>query len=141
MAKKIAPVARAKQTLGPMAWLGQLLSGLAVLPLPLLLLAVGVVVVALGELASNTAVAAVFLPVAGATAVALGEPPLLLALPVALFASLGFMLPVATPPNAIVYGTGAVSARAMLRAGLLLDLLGVAVVTGVVLTLGRWVFL
>lgn len=123
------------------AWLGQLLSGLAVLPLPLLLLAVGVVVVALGELASNTAVAAVFLPVAGATAVALGEPPLLLALPVALFASLGFMLPVATPPNAIVYGTGAVSARAMLRAGLLLDLLGVAVVTGVVLTLGRWVFL
>jgi sodium-dependent dicarboxylate transporter 2/3/5 len=122
-------------------WLGQLLAGLAALPLPLLLLAVGLVVVALGELASNTAVAAVFLPVAGATAVALGEPPLLLALPVALFASLGFMLPVATPPNAIVYGAGAVPAQAMLRAGLLLDLLGVAVVTGVVLTLGRWVFL
>jgi len=122
-------------------WIGQQLAGLAVLPLPLLLLAVGVVIVALGELASNTAVAAVFLPVAGATAVALGQPPLLLALPVALFASLGFMLPVATPPNAIVYGTGAVPAQAMLRAGLLLNLLGVLAVTGVVLTMGRWVLL
>lgn len=123
------------------AWLGQGMAGLAELPLPLLLLAAGVVIVALGELASNTAVAAVLLPVAGATALALGQPPLLLALPVALFASLGFMLPVATPPNAIVFGTGAVPARAMLRAGLLLNLAGVLVVTGVVLTLGRWVFL
>ncbi len=123
------------------AWLGQGMSGLSELPLPLLLLAAGVVIVALGELASNTAVAAVLLPVAGATALALGQPPLLLALPVALFASLGFMLPVATPPNAIVFGTGAVPARAMLRAGLLLNLAGVLVVTGVVLTLGRWVFL
>ena len=69
----------------------------------------------------------------------IGALALRFALPVALFASLGFMLPVATPPNAIVYGTGAVPARAMLRAGLLLNLLGVAVVTAAVLTLGRGV--
>ena len=55
---------------------------------------------------SNTAMAAVFLPVAGATAIGMGEPAFVLTLPVALFATLGFMLPVATPPNAIIFATG-----------------------------------
>jgi sodium-dependent dicarboxylate transporter 2/3/5 len=122
------------------AWLGARLAGAGALPLVLLLLLLGLVLVFVGELASNTAMAAVFLPVAGATAVGMGEPALLLALPVALFATLGFMLPVATPPNAIVFGSGAVSARHMLRAGILLDLVGIVVVAVAVLTLGRWVF-
>jgi sodium-dependent dicarboxylate transporter 2/3/5 len=68
------------------------------------------------------------LPIAGAAAIGLGEPPAALALPVALAASLGFMLPVATPPNAIVYGSGAISTRQMLRAGAILDVVTIPVV-------------
>jgi sodium-dependent dicarboxylate transporter 2/3/5 len=120
-------------------WIGAQLVGLHALPLVLLLLAVGALMVFVGELASNTAMAAVFLPVAGATAVAMGEAPFVLTLPVALFATLGFMLPVATPPNAIVFGSGSVEMRHMLRAGVILDLLGIVVVTAAVLTLGGWI--
>ncbi len=120
-------------------WIGAGLTGLQVLPVFLLLLAVGALMVFLGELASNTAMAAVFLPVAGATALAMGEPAVVLTLPVALFATLGFMLPVATPPNAIVFGSGAVKMRHMLRAGVILDLAGILVVALAVLRLGSWV--
>jgi sodium-dependent dicarboxylate transporter 2/3/5 len=87
-----------------------------------------VIIVYLGELASNTAMAAIFLPIAAASAVALDTEPLTLLVPVALAASLGFMLPVATPPNAIVYGSGAVKSSDMLTAGAILDVLSIAVV-------------
>ncbi len=120
-------------------WIGAQLTGLQALPMVLLLLALGALMVLVGELASNTAMAAVFLPVAGATALAMGEPAFALALPVALFATLGFMLPVATPPNAIVFGSGAVEMRHMLRAGAVLDLAGIAIVTIAIVTLGQWV--
>ena len=120
-------------------WIGARLTGLRVLPVFLLLLAVGALIVFLGELASNTAMAAVFLPVAGATAIGMGEPAFLLTLPVALFATLGFMLPVATPPNAVIFGSGVVEMRHMLRAGAMLDVIGIAVVALAVATLGRWV--
>jgi sodium-dependent dicarboxylate transporter 2/3/5 len=109
------------------------------LPVFVLLLAVGVLIVLVGELASNTAMAAVFLPVAGATALGMGEPAFLLTLPVALFATLGFMLPVATPPNAVIFGSGAVEMRHMLRAGVILDFVGIVVVALAILTLGQWV--
>jgi sodium-dependent dicarboxylate transporter 2/3/5 len=120
-------------------WIGAQLVGLKALPLIALLLAVGVLIVFVGELASNTAMAAVFLPVAGATAVGMGEPAFVLTLPVALFATLGFMLPVATPPNAIIFGSGAVEMRHMLRAGVILDFIGIAIVALAIVTLGRWV--
>ncbi|WP_346913582.1 SLC13 family permease [uncultured Roseibium sp.] len=121
-------------------WIGAGMSALQTLPANVLILAVMVVIVYLGELASNTAMAAVFLPVAGAAAVGMGADPLTLALPVVLAASLGFMLPVATPPNAIVYGSGAVSSQQMLRAGALLDVISIAVVFVIAATIGRWVF-
>jgi sodium-dependent dicarboxylate transporter 2/3/5 len=137
-------------------WIGARLIGLQALPVFLLLLAVGALMVFLGELASNTAMAAalmvflgelasntamaaVFLPVAGATALAMGEPAVMLTLPVALFATLGFILPVATPPNAIIFGSGAVKMGHMLRAGPILDLVGILVVALAVLSLGRWI--
>lgn len=120
-------------------WIGTRLTGLEALPVFVLLLAVGVLIVLLGELASNTAMAAVFLPVAGATALGMGEPAFLLTLPVALFATLGFMLPVATPPNAVIFGSGAVEMRHMLRAGVILDFVGIVVVALAILTLGQWV--
>lgn len=122
------------------AWLGAQLSALKVLPVFLLLMAVGAIIVLVGELASNTAMAAVFLPVAGATAVGIGEPAVLLTLPVALFATLGFMLPVATPPNAIIFGSGAVKIGHMLRAGAILDAVGIVVVSLAIITLGTWLF-
>jgi sodium-dependent dicarboxylate transporter 2/3/5 len=120
-------------------WIGRQLSGLHALPLFLLLLAIGILMVFIGELASNTAMAAVFLPVAGATALSMGEPAFLLALPVALFATLGFMLPVATPPNAVIFGSGALKMRHMLRAGAILDVVGILLVALAVMTLGKWV--
>ena len=120
-------------------WIGVQLTGLAALPVFLLLLVVGVLIVVLGELASNTAMAAVFLPVAGATAIGMGEPAFLLTLPVALFATLGFMLPVATPPNAVIFGSGAVEIGHMLRAGAILDVVGIVVVALAIMTLGDWV--
>ena len=122
------------------SWLGGGIVVLENLPVLALLLMMGVVVVFAGELASNTAMAAVLLPVAGAAAVVMGASPQLFALSVALFATLGFMLPVATPPNAIVFSTGAVSMRHMIRAGLVLNVIGVLVVTAVILTLARFVF-
>jgi sodium-dependent dicarboxylate transporter 2/3/5 len=121
------------------AWLGTRLAGLGTLPVFLLLLVIGVLIVGVGELASNTAMAAVFLPVAGATALGMGEPAYVLALPVALFATLGFMLPAGTPPNAVIFGSGAVEMRHMLRAGIILDLAGIPIVAGIVLVLGDWV--
>ena len=121
-------------------WIGAQLIGFQALPLYLMILAVGVLVVFLGELASNTAMAAVFLPVAGATALGMGEAAVVLALPVALFATLGFMLPVATPPNAVIFGSGVVEMRHMLRAGVILDIAGIMVVTLAIVTLGSWVF-
>ncbi len=120
-------------------WIGSKLTGLEALPLFALLLVVGALIVLVGELASNTAMAAVFLPVAGAIAIGMGEPAFLLTLPVALFATLGFMLPVATPPNAVIFASGVVEMRHMLRAGVVLDLVGIVVVAIAILTLGQWV--
>ncbi len=121
-------------------WIGAQLIVLGSLPMLLLLIAIGVLIVFVGELASNTAMAAVFLPIAGATALSMGEPVIVLALPVALFATLGFMLPVATPPNAIVFGSGAVEMRHMLKAGIILDIVGIVVVSLAIMTIGQWLF-
>ncbi|WP_338025341.1 SLC13 family permease [Crenalkalicoccus roseus] len=80
------------------------------------------------ELTSNTATAAAFLPLVASAAPALGADPFLLTIPVAVGASCAFMMPVATPPNAIVYGSGHVSVPQMARAGFLLNLVSIAVV-------------
>ncbi len=133
-------LAQAIGSTGLADWVGSSVTALGDLPPYLLVLTVMVVIVYLGELASNTAMAAVFLPVAGAAAVGIGESPLALAMPVVLAASLGFMLPVATPPNAIVFGSGAVSSAQMLRAGAVLDVVAILGAFIVAMTFGRWVF-
>jgi sodium-dependent dicarboxylate transporter 2/3/5 len=88
-------------------------------------LALAVVTALFTEFASNTATAAALLPVAGGLAGALGAPPAAFGAVVALTASCAFMLPVATPPNAIVFGAGGLRVAQMIRAGVLLDLAGV----------------
>jgi sodium-dependent dicarboxylate transporter 2/3/5 len=116
-------LAAAVDATGLSAWLGSGVGGLTGWPLPILMLAIVVVVILLTELTSNTATAATFLPVLGGVALGLGRDPLLLAVPAALAASGAFMLPVATPPNAIVYGSGAVGIDDMMRAGIWLNVL------------------
>jgi len=100
---------------------------------PTLLLLLGVVtfVVFLTELVSNTATAALLVPVFLGVAVALGLPPPLLAAAIAVSASCAFMLPVATPPNAIVFATEQVPQATMMRCGLVLNLVCIVVITAV----------
>ena len=112
---------------GLAGWIGVNVVLAAALPVWLLILALAAAIVYVGELASNTAMAAVFLPVAGAAAASVGVEPIGFLWPIALAASVGFMLPVATPPNAIVMDNPAVTRIAMLRAGALLDVVGIAV--------------
>jgi sodium-dependent dicarboxylate transporter 2/3/5 len=102
---------------------------LAGVPLPLLVLAIVTLTTLLSEVASNTATATLLMPLLSATANALGLSPLVLMVPATLAASCGFMLPVATPPNAIAFATGWVSVGAMARTGLFLDVAGIALIT------------
>lgn len=104
-------------------------------PLWTLVLLVALVAMLLSHVTSNTATAATLLPLAAALALTLGHSPLLLAVPVALAASCAFMLPVATPPNAIVFGSGRLEVPDMVRAGWQLSLLALAVVVLVALGL------
>lgn len=117
---------------GLSAWLGDHLRGLSGLPPLLIVVSICVLITFLSELTSNTATAQMALPVVAALAVAIEVHPLLLMVPATLAASCGFMLPVATPPNAIVFSTEQVRAGQMARAGLALDLIGVVLVTAVV---------
>jgi len=98
------------------------------------------VIIFLTEVTSNTATAAAFLPILASVAVAMGQDPLLLVIPAAIGASCAFMLPVATPPNAIVYGSGLVSIPKMARAGLVFNILMVFIITGVIYLLIGYVF-
>jgi solute carrier family 13 (sodium-dependent dicarboxylate transporter), member 2/3/5 len=110
-------------------WIGGVLEMAAAWPALLLVALVAAVVVFLTELTSNTATTAAFLPIMGVVAVQAGLDPLQLMAPAALAASAAFMLPVATPPNAIVHGSGRVSIPEMARAGFLLNLATIASVT------------
>jgi len=99
---------------------------------PSLLIVAAVVtgIVFLTELTSNTATTATLIPVLAALAPGLAVDPLLLVVPAALGASCAFMLPVATPPNAIVFGSGLVGVPDMSRAGFWLNWLGIILITG-----------
>ncbi len=128
-------LAAAMDESGLARWLAERLAGLGHLPALAALALVTLFFTLLTELASNTATAAMGMPLVAALAPALGVAPVPLMAAAALGASLAFMLPVGTPPNALAFGTGAVSAADMRRAGMWLDLIGVAVITAVV---GWW---
>jgi sodium-dependent dicarboxylate transporter 2/3/5 len=108
---------------GLAAWMAGAFGGLVAWGMVEIIALVAFVVILFSELASNTATAAAFLPVVGALALATGLDPLPLVIGAGLAASGGYMLPVATPPNAIVYGTGRITVPQLVRAGALLDLL------------------
>lgn len=104
----------------------QLLDGV---PPILLLVAVTSLIIFLTEVTSNTATAAAFLPLLGPVAVSMELSPLYLVVPAALAASFAFMLPVATPPNAIVFASGKLQIKDMVRAGLVLNLVGIVAIS------------
>ena len=118
-------LARAFQESGLDAAIADGLGVLADAPLFVLLLVVGTVVVFLTEVTSNTATATVFMPIMISLGLSLGVLPLTLMATAALAASLAFMLPVATPPNAVVFGSGYVSIPQMSRTGFWLNLFGI----------------
>ena len=121
-------------------WIGSSVQLIAHWPELTVLFVIAALIVYVGELASNTAMAAIFLPIAGAVATGLGTDPVAFILPIALAASIGFMLPVATPPNAIVFANHAVTRSNMLRAGAPLDVIALFITVGAGSILGPLVF-
>ncbi|MGP9723760.1 SLC13 family permease [Corynebacterium sp. AOP40-9SA-29] len=127
-------------------WIGEMVKGLEVLPIVLLVAAIAFVVLALTEFTSNTATAATFIPIMGGVAVGIGLTGdgminvLILVIPTALAATCAFMLPVATPPNAIAYGSGYVKAGDMLKGGIWLNVVAVFLITITVFALAVPVF-
>ena len=111
------------------AWIAAAMGEAAGWPLPALTLLVVAAIVLLTEITSNTAPAATFVPLVAALAAGAGIAPTELAIPAAIAASCAFMLPVATPPNAIVYGSGLVSAGRMASAGLLFNLMAILAIS------------
>lgn len=128
-------LADAVTTTGLAGWIGEALAGLQAWPLLLIVVLVTTVVIFLTELTSNTATAAAFLPLVASLALGIGENPFVLLVPAAIAASCAFMLPVATPPNAIVYGSGYVTVPQMARAGIWLNMLFIALITLIVYSL------
>ncbi|MDW5375612.1 DASS family sodium-coupled anion symporter [Halomonas sp. HP20-15] len=110
-------------------WIANQLSMFEVLPLIGLVAMVVLIIIFLTEVTSNTATAAAFLPLLGALAMSLDVSPLLITVPAAIAASCAFMMPVATPPNAIVFATGHMKIQSMIRAGFALNIAGTVVVT------------
>jgi sodium-dependent dicarboxylate transporter 2/3/5 len=129
-------LAAAFEASGLSDWIGGQLAGLEGVPLPLVILATGAVFVFLTELTSNTATAALGMPLMAGVAQGLGLAAVPLMAAAALAASMAFMLPVATPPNAIVFGSGTIRSRDMAAAGFGLNLIAVAIIT-----LGVWIWL
>ncbi|WP_049157760.1 SLC13 family permease [Corynebacterium aurimucosum] len=127
-------------------WIGEMAKGLGGLPTILLIASVALLVLFLTEITSNTATAATFLPIMGGVAVGIGLTQngdinvLLLTIPVALAATCAFMLPVATPPNAIAYGSGYVKIGDMIKGGIGLNLIGCVLITITVYLLAVPVF-
>lgn len=111
---------------------GDLLASLALVPTLLAIVVVAVLVTALTEATSNTATTALLMPILAAASVAANIDPMILMVPAAMSASCAFMLPVATAPNAVVFGTGQISIQTMVRWGVWVNLLGVLVISGVV---------
>ena len=124
-------IAKAFQVSGTAQLLGDSLASVSSLPVLALILCLCIATTFITEITSNTASTTLFMPIMAATATAAGIPVELMMIPVAISASCAFMLPVATPPNAVAYSTGYVSMAQMTREGVVLNVLMAMVVAGV----------
>ena len=121
-------------------WLGGQVGGLSGVPAWVVLLIVVVVGLALTELTSNTATAAAFFLILGAVALGLGMDPIFMTIAVTLAVCSAYMLPVATPSNAVAFGSGEVSIKQMVRAGVWLNVVSIGLIMLVMYTLVPAVF-
>lgn len=133
-------MADAAKVSGLSNWLGEALTGFRVMPPALIVFVVCILTAALTEVASNTATATILLPVLGTMAQSIQVHPLYLMLPAAITCSFAFMLPIATPPNAIVFSSAKMKNTDMLLPGLMMNIMCVGVVTLMINTLGVYVF-
>jgi sodium-dependent dicarboxylate transporter 2/3/5 len=127
-------LARGMEVSGLAAWIGGVVAALGAVPPIVIVLVVATVIVFLTEVTSNTATATMAMPVVAGAATGLGVDPLLPMAAVALSASMAFMLPVATPPNAMVFASGYVTIPQMSRAGFWLNFCSIGIIT----LLGSW---
>lgn len=125
---------------GLAAYIAHSVSAHATLSLSVAIILVTITIVFLTEITSNTATAAGFLPLMGPIALSLGDSPLSLAVPVALAASCAFMMPVATPPNSVVFASGELEIRQMMQAGFILNMFSIALISSVSIGLLDWIF-
>lgn len=125
---------------GLAAWFGEELSDVDNVPVVVMVGVISLLITFVTELNSNTATTESVLPILAGVASGAGIHPLLMMLPATLAASLAFMMPVATPPNAIVFGSGLIRIPDMVRVGIVLNLLGVIAVTAAVLLIAPVVF-
>ncbi len=121
-------------------WIGTGTAGFEALPTIVIVLAIVTLIIFLTELTSNTATTSTFLPIVAAVAVGIGENPLLLVFPAVLAANCAFMMPVATPPNAVVFASGHITVGQMIRGGLWVNMLGIAAATLIAYTAVSVVF-
>lgn len=128
------------KTSGLATWLGHQFVGLNHFPLLAILVLLALFVTFLTELTSNTATAQILIPIVASLAVDLAINPLFLLIPATLSCSFAFMLPVATPPNAIVFGTNRMTIREMIRVGIWLNLIGAIIIVTAIFLLGGTVF-
>jgi sodium-dependent dicarboxylate transporter 2/3/5 len=125
---------------GLSVWVAEHLAGLGGVEPVLLIGSICTMLTFLTELTSNTATTEMVLPLLGSLATAIKTNPLLLMIPATLSASCAFMLPVATPPNAIVFGTGEVSMADMMKVGIIMNIVGVILITTLMYLIGVSVF-
>ena len=123
-------LARAMDQSGLAVWIGRGVGSLQAVPVLIVIAVVVTLVVFLTELTSNVATTSMAMPVLAGVAVGFAMEPLALMATAALAASMAFMLPVATPPNAIVFGSGYITIPQMTRAGLILNLCAILLITG-----------
>jgi len=131
-------LADAFETSGFSKWAGARLSFVGGWAPVLMILAMCIVVTLLSEVASNVATATAMMPIAAALSTSIGVHPYFLMLPAVMAASSGFMLPVATAPNTIVYSTGFIRVRAMARSGVMLDIAAAIVITLLMFLVVPW---
>jgi sodium-dependent dicarboxylate transporter 2/3/5 len=126
---------------GLATWIAQSFVGVFGTPSTLVMMFIVVLLVDfLTEVTSNTAVTSMMVPIVISIALQTGNNPTALAIAAALAASMAFMLPVATPPNALVYSTGFVRISQMIRAGFWLDVIGVLFTVGILVVVAQWLF-
>lgn len=125
---------------GLSGWIGEQLIFIADFNPVLVILSICLIITFLTELTSNTATTEMILPILAGIAISTNINPLLLMLPATLSASMAFMLPVATPPNAIVFGTNRITIAQMAKTGIILNLVGAVVITLMTYFLGMVVF-